>query len=269
MSANNTQNKNEKANAIIRMGAEIVGGMSAAAIGLLGSTPFAEIIIGGLGSSLSNIFVEITERQLSQRERIRIGATSSAVVTTIEEHISAGEEIRNDDFFGVNDNYRSHGEEIFEGVLIKAKNEHEERKLIYLGSIFANAAFMPKISVYEVNHILNTSSNLTYTQLCAISLIYRKKILGIELEEIDYGITENEKRLSYISALSISIRQEIYQLYQYGLIDMENTALLSWHDIIPNKLTLTPLGERYYEIMSLNKIPDDDLKILVRPLSPK
>lgn len=164
MCADNTKNENEKANAIIRMGAEIVGGMSAAAIGLLGSTPFAEIIVGGLGSSLSNILVEITERQLSQRERIRIGATSSAVITTIEEHVSAGEEIRTDDFFEVNDHYRSHGEEIFEGVLIKAKNEHEERKLIYLGRIFANAAFMPKISVYEVNHILNTSSNLTYTQ---------------------------------------------------------------------------------------------------------
>ena len=124
---------------------------------------------------------------------------------------------------------------------------------------------MPQISVYEVNHILNTSSNLTYTQLCAISLIYRKNTLGIELEEIDYGSFENEKKLAHISPVSISIRQEIYQLYQYGLIDMENTALLSWHDIIPNKLTLTPLGERYYEVMSLNKVPKKDLSILVRP----
>lgn len=98
---------------------------------------------------------------------------------------------------------------------------------------------------------------------------FQKKPLSIELESIDYSEFGNEKFLSFLSPTSISLRQEIYQMYQLGLIDMEDTALLSWGYIIPERLNLTELGNRCYEIMGLYEILDNEIKSLARVLSPK
>lgn len=165
--------------------AEMVGGMASTAIGLMTIGPVGAILLGGLGSGISKMLVDVTERQLSKRELTRIGATTAVAITKINENIESGKEIRKDDFFPSSNYQRSSAEEIFEGVLIKAKNEHEERKVRLLGNIFANTAFMPKISVGEVNHILKMIDSLTYRQLCTMSLIFKKKSLGIKLYKLN------------------------------------------------------------------------------------
>lgn len=265
----NPINESKKAHSVIKMGAEMVGGMASTAIGLITMGPVGAIFLGGLGSGISKMLVDVTERQLSKRELTRIGATTAVAIIKINENIESGKEIRKDDFFTSSNYQRSSAEEIFEGALIKAKNEHEERKVRLLGNIFANAAFMHKVSVGEVNHILKMIDNLTYRQLCTLSLIFRKKPLGIKLEDIDYGEFGNEKYLSFLSPTSISLRQEIYQMYQLGLVNMNDTALLSWEYITPEKLELTELGNRCYEIMGLYEISDNEIKSMARVLSPK
>jgi hypothetical protein len=75
-----------------------------------------------------------------------------------------------------------------------------------------------------------------------LSLIFRKESLGIKLEDIDYLEFDNEKFLSRLSPTSISLRQEIYDMYQLGLINMNDTAIFSWGQITPEKLTLNELG---------------------------
>ena len=99
-----------------------------------------------------------------------------------------------------------------------------------------------------------------------MSLIFRKESLGIQLEDIDYLEFGNEKFLSFVSPTSASLRQEIYDMYQLGLINMDNQALLSWDYITPQKLTLTELGARSYEIMGLYEISDREIKSLARLL---
>lgn len=268
----NQTNESKKVYSVLKMGAEMFGGMASTAAGLITISslgPMGVVLLGGLGAGISKLIVDVTERQLSKRELTRMGGTAYVALTKIHEDIESGKEIRKDDFFESSNFQRSSAEEIFEGVLIKAKNEHEERKVRLLGNIFANAAFMPKVSVGEVNHILKMFDDLTYRQLCALALIFRKKPLGIELEDIDYAEFGNEKYLSFLSPTSISLRVEIYQMYQLGLVNMNDTALLSWEHIAPEKLELTELGNRCYEIMGLYEIPNDEIKILVRVLSPK
>ncbi len=257
----------KKVHSLIKMSVEIAGGAASTAIGLITTGPLGAVLLGGLGSGISKILVDFTERQLSKRERTRIGATGAVAITKINAHIKSGKEIREDDFFKSYSYQRSSAEEIFEGALIKARNEHEERKVVILGNIFANAAFMPQISVGEVNHILKMIDNLTYRQLCTLSLIFRKESLGIKLENVDYGIYDNEEYLSLLSPTSISLRQEIYQMYQLGLVNMKDTALLSWEDITPERLELTELGNRCYEIMGLYEISDNEVKSVARVLS--
>lgn len=262
----NESNELNKVHYVIKMGAVIAGGTVAAALGLITAGPLGSIVLAGVGTGISKTLIDVTERQLSKREVVRVGATTAFIMTKINENIESGKEIRQDDFFLSDNNYRSSAEEIFEGVLIKAKNEHEERKIRLIGNIFANATFMSKISPGEVNHIIKIIDNLTYRQLCTLSLIIRKELLGIQLDDKNYYEFGNEKFLSFISPKSGSLRQEIYDMYQLGLINMDNTAIMSWEQIRPQRLTLTELGARSYEIMGLYEISDEEIKSLARLL---
>jgi hypothetical protein len=206
---------------------------------------------------------DVASRSLSHREEVRIGAAATFAIEKIQKKLDAGEQPRNDDFFQPHQNAsRSDAEEIFEGVLLKSKNEHEERKIKLLANIFANIAFTSGLRVGEANHILQIADNLTYRQMCILSLFQRKtEIQDVKLKEDDYR--EFQSSLFYET---ISILQEIYQLYNFGLLACRNNnsngyeAMLGWTDIAPNRMELTTLANRYYQIMGLDEISLIDLR---------
>ncbi|MBE9234376.1 hypothetical protein IQ231_22710, partial [Cuspidothrix issatschenkoi LEGE 03284] len=91
-----------------------------------------------------------------------------------KQHISDGKEPRKDGFFESKIDNKSKAEEIFEGILIKSQLQYEEKKIRILSNIFANAAFREDISVEELHHLIRIVDELTYRELCILSLITRK-----------------------------------------------------------------------------------------------
>lgn len=179
--------------------------------------------------------------------------------------------------------------------MLKAKNEHEEKKTKILGNIFANVAFFPGFSVGEANHLLQIAQNLTYRGMCILALIKRKdQIQGVKLREDSYRGSIGER----VSYETVSILQEAYQIYNSGLIACkqkssekyeeaslgtqligivnqdaskersleEYEALLGCADVAPNRLLLSPMAERYYEVMGLEDIPEEDIKEIAKYL---
>ncbi|MEE8403476.1 MAG: hypothetical protein V3R93_06955 [Candidatus Hydrothermarchaeaceae archaeon] len=263
----------EKAESLISTGSEIAGTATGGAIGFLAGGPGGAAVGGALGVVISKgtikLLSDISNRVLSKREEIRIGATAAFALMKIKSHLDDGAVPRKDGFFDYMGKKRSNAEEVFEGVLLKAKNEHEEKKAEFLGNIYANIAFFPGFSVGEANHLLQIAGNLTYRQMCILSLIEKKaQIQGIELKEKSY----REVRESVLYE-TISILQETHGLHNLGLIvsktnSQKTTAVLfGWVDIAPNRLSLTPMGKRYWEIMELHDIPEQDLEELARYLS--
>ena len=105
--------------------------------------------------------------------------------------------------------------------------------------------------------------------MCILSLIERKtQIQGIKLREDEYRGFKGQ-----ILYESISILQEIYEMYNLGMIACKSKssegheALLGWTDVAPNRLLLTPMGKRYYKVMGLQDIPKKDIKEVARYLS--
>src|SRR5690606_38389992 len=123
----------------LKLGSEIAGGAVGGAIGLVGG-PAGAIIGGGAGVIVSKGLIELTERFLSNRESIRASAAAAYSIMAINDRIEAGEEQRNDGFFDPI-NGRSKAEELFEGVLIKCKNEYQEKKIKFISSIYSNTVF--------------------------------------------------------------------------------------------------------------------------------
>lgn len=264
----------EKIESFISTGSELAGTATGGAIGFLAGGAAGAAIGGVLGVIISKgairLLSDFADRFLSKREKIRVGATAAFALAKIKLYLDAGHKPRNDRFFNNKEGERSNAEEIFEGVLLKAKNEHEEKKAKILGNIFANLAFLKGFSVGEANHLLQIAGNLTYRKMCILSLIERKtQIQGIKLKENSYRELKGER----IFYETISILQETYEIYNLGLIACKikssqgYEALLGWTDIAPNRLLLTSIGKRYYKVMGLQDIPEEDIKEVAKYLS--
>lgn len=259
--------EDKKAYELIAKGGIIAGGFIGEALAFFAIDPITAGAAGAIGAIIP-ILTDITNRVLSKREEIRVGATAAFALVRINSYLKAGHKPRQDGFFDNKDGARSDAQEIFEGVLLKAKNEHEEKKARILGNIFANVAFWPGFSVGEANHVLQITNNSTYRQLCAVAFIEKKgQLLDIKLREKTYR--EISESIKYET---ISILQEIYDMHSLGLIYCKGESgsgrelLRDAEDLIPSRLALDFLGRRYYRVMELVDIPDDDLKDIARHL---
>lgn len=168
---------------------------------------------------------------------------------------------RTDNFFEEQENHRTSAEEIFEGVLLKSKNEHEEKKARIYANIFANVAFDSNISKSEANYILQLASNFTYRQICILALIGSKnQITGLKLRNDSYHTS-----ISQMPYETISILLEIHPMYNLGLLLAKDgssdgaTYPIDWPGTVPDHLFLAGMGDRYYSVMGLQDIPEADI----------
>jgi len=218
------------------------------------------IIIGNvIGDGIEKVLNDIANRVLSKREEERVGASSILILKKINERLKSGYKPRNDDFFSKKVNNRSSADEIFEGVLLKCKNEHEEKKIYFISNIFTNVAFSKEISVGEANHLIQEAQNLTYRKMCILSMLKDKD----ENESTDKQIKLRDNHYmglkSEIDFETISILQEMFELYSNGLIYCEKyDSLSNYSHIWPSQMYLTKLGNRYHEIMGLKDILQAD-----------
>jgi hypothetical protein len=250
---------NEKVKHLLSAGGEIAGGAVGGVLGFLAAGPGGAAAGGALGAVIP-ILSDIASRTLSRREEVRVGAVAAFALERIKTRLDNGDKPRDDGFFSEKQGKRSDAEEIFEGVLLKAKNEYQEKKSKILGNIFANTAFANGFSLGEANRLLQITEDLTYRQICILALVERKSTLQeIRLRTRPYD--------GKVSAETASILQEIYDMYNRGLLSSEGGGYyLNWSEPVPGRLILTVPGKRYYIIMGLADIPVDDLVILASSL---
>lgn len=268
---------------LLKIGSGALGGLAGSAVGLFFGGPEGAIAGGASGAALKEVLSTVGEiglRQLSRREEIRIGTAAISAGNTIALRLEAGEELRSDGFFEYEDEgSRSSGHEIFEGVLLKCKNAHEEKKIPYIANIFSNTAFSSDISSDEANYLLRLAESITFRQMCFLSIFERKTEIGIELPDRDLD-AESKAMLQDLGAL-----QEILLLVRDGLVHLpfenktsesmagaivvaDSELLISnLEEVIPNRMKLTELGRRCYEILGLGNIPVDDMAGALKTLS--
>jgi len=263
----------KKINTLIETGSEMAGAAAGGAVGFLAGGLGGAIVGGPVGvaiaKSANKVLSDISNRLLSKREEIRVGATAAFALEKIKLYLETGKNPRNDGFFN-GASIRSEADEVFEGVLLKSKNEHEEKKAKILGNIFANIAFTPGFSLGESNHLLQLAGSMTYRKMSILALFNKKDLTpgNYKLRDDSYRGFKGE-----ILYETISVLQEIFELYNLGFVYCSNKertggeALLGWHDATPNRMHLTPLGQRYFDIMGLNDVEDNDTQPLIKLLS--
>jgi hypothetical protein len=247
----------------LKKGSEITGGAVGGAIGLIGG-PAGAIAGGGLGVLTAQLMNEVIERSLSDRQKVRIAATSTFLFEGIAKRIERGESIRDDDFFEKKIYDRSNAEELFEGTLLKCSSQFQEKKIKYISKIFEKTVFDKSVSVESAHQLLVIVESLTYRKLCILSFYGRRSIdfIGEVLMKDVYSrypnivFTTNEKLLL----------QDLMELINLDLLDKQNWMLNSNKDITPNILTLTEIGQSLFDIMDLIEIEPKDLMPIIEGL---
>jgi len=244
---------------LIETGADISGGVAGAVIGGLVAGPSGVIIGGVSGPVVTRIFkkvgTEIQQRFLSPREEVRIGAVYAFAINKIQENLKNNKSIRDDDFFESGNNSRPDSEEIFEGVVLGAQKEYEERKVKYLGNLYGNICTNSNITREYANRLIRTTNNLSYRQLCLLQLLmekwednrqFKRNVIGLDDSKIEKGDVIIEIR-------DLQQRGLVFIVARINNVD-DNSSPIPLDDI-----TLSDNGRAYCELLSLNEIPRQEL----------
>jgi hypothetical protein len=123
---------------LLESGSDLAGATTGAAIGLLGGPGGAiEGAAAGVAvtRALKRVGAELKQRFLSPREQVRVGAAFAYAGAAIREALDRGQLPRSDGFFDEAADNRPKAEELLEGVLLKARDSYEEKKLLLLGNL--------------------------------------------------------------------------------------------------------------------------------------
>ena len=266
--------EDEKVRDIVETGSEIAGATAGAAVGLLvGSLPGA-VAGAAVGPAAARtrrgLAAEFRERVLGHREEVRVGATIAFASAKIREKLEAGEEPRRDDFFADEEQNRSTAKEVFEGVVLAAQREAEEKKVRLYGNLLANLAFEQDIDRSQANYLIRLGERLSYRQLSLLSLFAQNTLVHgdsnrFSLRSDDYrGERGNEP--PPITWEQLALLQETYDLYQSGIVGNGGSAMISVLDANPSVMSAEGLAVNLYNLMELWLVDQADLDALIRLL---
>lgn len=252
---------------LIDSGGDLAGAASGAAIGLLGGP------IGAIGGAVAGVAVtrtfrrvgaDIRQRFLGPREEVRIGAATAHAAATIHALLEAGHMPRDDGFFEAGTDQRPPSEELLEGVMLKARDAYEERKVRFLGMLYGQVAFHPDISVGHANHLLELASRLTYRQMVILAVV-QDDTNRSRLRMDRYG-TDNVA-IDRLGLDGIAIITELYDLYQQGLVNGGGKAWISVGDVAPAQTRLQGSGAVLARLMAIDSIPFEEREPIYETLS--
>jgi len=249
--------KKEKAiDTVAELGGSAAGAAVGAAIGTAVAGPLGAVGGALAGTVLEKSFqlvgTEIKKRMFSPREEQRIGAVYTYANQKINSNLVSGRMIRTDSFFEAIGEERTTNEEILEGVLLAAQKEYEEKKLKYLGNLYANLPFNEDVDSRMANMLIKIASELTYRQYVVLYVVHMFQNPAYDT------VVKKEPYESLSGFKTMTIATEVFDLYRRTLIH-SSEALLDAAAINPSKLNLVGYGSLMFELMELDEIKGDPI----------
>lgn len=258
---------NEQALAIIKMGSPIAGAITGTVMTMLTDVAMAQIAASGVGAQLPQVINDFAERFLSTREKVKIGALEAFTIYKLKQHVDNRKPI-NSKFTAVVDGEPSLIE-LYEGVILKAKNEFEEKKIQHIANVFANSLFNEKVNPHDANHILHFLTDLSYRKLCILSFYGRKKEFP-EIKLLDKPfLWFNIPQLSLETSI---ISQDVFELREQGVLSVGASNNLLASDkthLTPSEIQLSQIGQLYFDILDLGDVESDDITPIIKALEYK
>jgi hypothetical protein len=206
-----------------------------------------------VNDAITSVLEDFTNRTLSHTEVSKIKTVVEATILEINSRLDGGATPRDDGFFTDEQTGRTKAEEIFEGVLLKARDQHEEKKLVHFGYFYSNLAFRSDIPPSLANYFIKTANALSYRQFVLLRHIESLGNIAFSSDSVR-GRRHSNPDLKALAREQMELHSEFGG---YGLLD----AVAPQHDIVSN------LGQTFVELFNLVLIPAEDMLEIRRLIS--
>lgn len=203
-----------------------------------------------LRNSIKFTLQDVSRRVWSPNEVNKIKTVIDSALLEINSRLDGGLQPRDDGFFTDEQSGRAQADEILEGVLLKARDQHEEKKLIYLGYFFANLAFRSDVSGSLANYFIKTANALSYRQFVLLRHIADSMNEAFNAEPI----RGRSHSLPDLTALAKE-EMELHSAASFGGYGLLN-GVTSYTDVV------SELGQTFIELFNLKLIPNEDIREL-------
>lgn len=248
------QQLGDKAISILGAGIGAVAGMAGGPGGIIAGSVF--------GAAFTETLRDVAKRMLSNREQLRVDNASTYIAEGITARLNAGEFVRQDDFFQGSANFTSDGAELLEGILLRCKEQYQERKLYYISNIFKNVAFDPRITARAAYQTLSLAEDLTYQKFCLLAYYGRKA------DFVAFNIMQDPTLwypdVEFPTEMLICL-QDVLELINQGTL-ANNALMVDSTHIMPGAANLTAKGQKAFDLMELHQVPYEDILSAVAPL---
>lgn len=201
-----------------------------------------------LFSVLQPVAEDFASRALSTKERNRVDRTYKEIIDKIGKKLEAGSVPRTDDYWAPNAEGVSNATVLLEGVLIKARDEYEEKKRRYFPNLCANMCFAEHLPYERLNTILKLFEQLTYRQLQILAYVNQRG--KIETAKWDTHLKVVDEAYKYFD-----IYYDVFNLYNINLLRQPRQG---W-SASTNDLDLSPLGKDLVVLTELYNMPDEEI----------
>lgn len=216
--------------------------------------PIAGIAGVAMVPILSNAKEKMFPRNLSEREDNRIQMVFEGIVSKINDNLKKGLVPRDDEsYYSPTDIGIPHAQEILEGVLLKAREEFRNKKLVFYTNFFANLCFDETISFEHANFLLNIISRLSFRQFAILAYISDGKSVATGKWDASFKSMKDSRLLRHFAFYS-----EYIDLYNARLI-IQTTAIPGFA-LGMSDTNISSLGRSIVNLLELDNIPMQDIK---------
>jgi hypothetical protein len=242
------------AEVLVRAGAGLASDVAPSVIGALAGTaiagPAGTIAGAAVAPVIQGLLGDLAQRALGAQAQARVGEAAIYAVAEIHATVESGGSLRDDGFFG---SEPSSASEILEGVLLAARDSFEEKKVRYLGYLYATIACTDQISTYLANRLIVQAQRLTYRQLVLLAMI------GDPADRPQLPSDIEVPADGQLTLETIGYLHDLNELYQESMIGQAGRPIQTLVRAT-NAQEMAPvgLGLILAEAMKLDRIPSED-----------
>lgn len=196
---------------------------------------------------------DLANRVLSGNEVKKIDTVIEASILAINSRLDGGAKPRDDGFFTDDESGRTKAEEILEGVLQKARDQHEEKKLVHFGYFYSNLSFRSDIPPSLANYFIKTANALSWRQFVLLKHIENHGDMAFDSS----AVRGRRHSIPDLKALTREQMELCSEFGGYGLLDA----------VAPQQDVLSNLGRTFVELFNLALVPNEDLIEMRRLIS--
>lgn len=252
---------------MIERASDLAGALAGGGLTLAGG-PVAVLGGAALGVVFKHAVVAVASR-LHGRAAERAGA---AAILIEDRARQSKARLRDDGFFDPDGQHRPPAEELLEGVLMKAAEAYEERKVPLLANFYAGVAERSEVSPGDANRLLRIAERLSFRQLVALAVFGDDRYF----RRLARASTTRAEGQTCVSA---SLEGEIEELAEVGLLGVRvegkgpfrvgevygSQAPISQKEL--GTLKLLPLGRLLHDLMQLELVDDRERDRLLGELA--